>query len=208
MSTEFPVHNMMESSIDYCDRMQISVGNDGEVNAVVMTKVNDICTGSRSKSRTEGVEYPAVVKVSKTADNELLDEGDEDNGSELLGDGDMTVNSVLNVGFNADSKETHSDRSENSASSPVFTADVRPATVHGAVNSVISGRNDGDNEVSKDDGDDNTVSSILFSLNSMHPADIEDNGEDGKIFQFLILTRLSQLVIMRDATVTLLLHCL
>ena len=79
MSTEFPVHNTMESSIDYCDRMQISVGNDAEVNTLVMTEVNDICTVSRSKSRTEGVQYPAVVKVSKTADNELSAEDDEDN---------------------------------------------------------------------------------------------------------------------------------
>ena len=43
MSTEFPAHNMIESSIDYCDRMQISVGNDAEVNTLVMTEVNDIC---------------------------------------------------------------------------------------------------------------------------------------------------------------------
>ena len=211
MSTEFPAHNVMESSIDYCDRMQISVENDAEVNTLVMTEVNDICTGSKSKSRTEGAQYPAVVKVSKTADNGLLDEDDEDNGSNPLGDGDRKVNPVLNEGFNADSRETCSDRSENSATSPVFTAEVRPGAEDGAVNSVISGLNDGHNEVSKDDGADNTVTSILFLLNSLDPADIEDNEimeSMEKIYQFLILTRLSQLVIMRDATVMLLLHCL
>ena len=137
MSTEFPAHNVMESSIDYCDRMQISVGNDAEVNTLVMTEVNDICTGSESKLRTEGEQYPAVVKVSRTADNEFSDEDDEDNGSNMLGDGDRKVNFAFNEGFNADSRETCLDGSENSATSPVFTAEVRPVSGDGAVNSVI-----------------------------------------------------------------------
>ena len=140
--------------------------------------MHHICTGSGSKSRTEGVQYPVVVKVSKTADNELSDEDDEDNGSNPLGDGDREVNSVLNEGFNADSRETSSDGSENSVTSPIFSAEGRPETGDGAVNSVISGPNGGHNEVSKEDGADDTVSSILFSLNSLDPADIEDNGED------------------------------
>ena len=180
MSTEFPAHNVMESSIDYCDRMQISVGNDAEVNTLVTTEVNDTCTGSGSKSITEGVQYPAVVKVSKTADNELLDEDDDGNGSDKLVDGDREVNSILDEGFNADSRETSSEGSENSVTSPIFSAEVRPGTEDGAVNSVISAPNDGHNEISKEDGADDTVSSILFLLNSLDPADIEDNGEDGR----------------------------
>ena len=90
------------------------------------------------------------------------------------------MNSVMNEGFNADSRETSSDGAENSVSSPIFSAEVRPGTGDGAVNSVISGPNDSHNEVSKEDGADNTVSSILFSLNSLDPADIEDNVENGR----------------------------
>ena len=180
MSTEFPEHNIMESSIDYSDRMQISVGNDTEGNALVTTEVNDICTGNESKSRNKGIEYPAVVKVSKTANDNELSDGDDDNGSDLMGNGDREVNSVLNEGFIADSKERSCSESENSASIPVFTADGRPAAGEGALNSVKNGTNSGDNEDTKDDGTEDTVSSILFSLNSVDMADIEENGEDEK----------------------------